>query len=860
MDLRKRDGIVINTNKYSEDGRNDDISIFLRGLQLLAIILGSWSFLYIYIESFSIQAQHTQAYILLMISSIIFFLFFLYPSYGMVKAFFSILFYVLFCYSRFPRLQNAFYILENAVILKLNQYYETQILFYIADYTTAEADMSLLLGVIVIPITALLAAAIIQKRMRGLAYFLLMSPIIASFLIGVVPAQHHFIIILLVLIFLSKVHGNAFAGEGRFPLQLRTKVGMKVAILLCGICLILFFTLKLLVSPAEYESIHEIKTMKSKIQTAMFDFSIEDVSESFSKFKISNTKAAAGGLSGGQLGAVDQVSFTNTEHLRITVPFPSAYEGLYLKGYVGSVYTGDHWEEGSKDAGMKYRTLLEKLPLKEFSPVNQVGILLERLALSNETAFNNHTDNTYRFSEGNISITYKDANKNYLYAPYFTNLNSMEAIEYKQDLYAIPTVKKDKYELNYYFDITFDNGSSNLIDANFSEMFVDYQEYEKLYREFVYDVYTQLPEVGLERLKKDFAKESIGRDLTSISEKIRYVKEYLHRNTEYSLSPGKLPKGKDFVEYFLYENPIGYCAHYASAATLMLRAMGVPARYVEGYSVSQNEIIQSNSLKEQLITEYSNGTDASYVVRQLELSVKDYNAHAWVEVYIDHCGWIPVEFTPGSAWGYTDTMVSSMTQIGEEINQHEEQNTPTVTPIMPSPTPIEQTDEEQERKPTTSPDFVNTNEKGEPDEEISAKGDTNWALIVIISIILGVGIIAMITPIMLKKNRIRRSNHNQKALLLYREIEKIISFHHGFLRRNELLEDHLDYVRKNHPYLNGQEFTDCMEIVQRARFGRDSISGKDLKKVLRFYEDLFEKTYENASFSKKLYLMLQLLF
>ena len=37
--------------------------------------------------------------------------------------------------------------------------------------------------------------------------------------------------------------------------------------------------------------------------------------------------------------------------------------------------------------------------------------------------------------------------------------------------------------------------------------------------------------------------------------------------------------------YFLSDSRRGYCMHYASAATLMLRALGVPARYVQGYTV-----------------------------------------------------------------------------------------------------------------------------------------------------------------------------------------------------------------------------------------------------------------------------------
>jgi len=879
MDNRKKDGIIIDTKGYSEEGKKANISVFPRILQLLAMILGSWSFLSIFIESFSIQTNVTPMNIVLIVSSMIFFLFFLFPSYGIVKAFFTILFYILFCYSRFPRLQNAFYILENAVILQWNKYYETEFLFYVANDTSAKEDLCLFFSLMVIPITALLGAALLQKRMRGFVYILLMSPIIASFLIGVVPAEHHLIIILLVSIFLSKVHGNAYTGEGRFPLQLKSKVGMKVATILCGISLILFFLLKWMVSPADYESVQEIKTIKSKIQTALFDFSLEDVAESFSKFKISNRMVAAGGLSGGQLGVVDQVSFTNTEHLRITVPFPSAYEGIYLKGYVGNIYTGNSWEDGNKDVELKYEKLMEKIPLHKFSPINQVSLLLEKLARSMDASVNglerntntfsewgydfashNRSNNRYQFYEGNITISYKDANKNYLYLPYFSKPNPPEAIEYKLDLYAFPKSRKENYEFNYYFDIHFNNSSGNLIDGNIAEISSDYDEYEKAYRNYVYDVYTQLPASGLDRLKKDFAQENLDRDLDSISEKIRYVKEYLHLHTEYSLSPGKLPKGQDFVEYFLYENQIGYCAHYASAATLMLRAMGVPARYIEGYCVGQNEIIQSNSLKEQRIKEYSEGTDNSYVVRQMELSVMDYNAHAWVEIYMDHSGWIPVEFTPGSASEYTDTIVASMEQLSNNMKQNDEQNVPTITPIAPSPTPIEETYGDKETKPTALPDIETTKEKEKLDEVNRTNGIINKAFIIVIGTVMVLGTLGIIAPIKFKKNRIRRSNDNQKALFLYKEIEKMITAQSGLLKRKELLEDHFDYVMKNHPYLNAEEFIACMEIIQRARFGRASISRKDLEKVLQFYEDLFETTYDNSSFGKKLYLIFQLLF
>ena len=44
------------------------------------------------------------------------------------------------------------------------------------------------------------------------------------------------------------------------------------------------------------------------------------------------------------------------------------------------------------------------------------------------------------------------------------------------------------------------------------------------------------------------------------------------------------------MEYFLTENKKGYCMHFASAGVLLLRAAGVPARYVEGYVVNEGDI------------------------------------------------------------------------------------------------------------------------------------------------------------------------------------------------------------------------------------------------------------------------------
>ena len=86
----------------------------------------------------------------------------------------------------------------------------------------------------------------------------------------------------------------------------------------------------------------------------------------------------------------------------------------------------------------------------------------------------------------------------------------------------------------------------------------------------------------------------------------------------------------DFLTYALERSGSGYSVHYATAAALMLRYFGVPARYVEGYFLSAEEAGRYAAGERIVLTER--------------------NAHAWAEYYLDGVGWIPFETTPG----YTD--------------------------------------------------------------------------------------------------------------------------------------------------------------------------------------------------------------
>ncbi len=160
--------------------------------------------------------------------------------------------------------------------------------------------------------------------------------------------------------------------------------------------------------------------------------------------------------------------------------------------------------------------------------------------------------------------------------------------------------------------------------------YTTYIEAEKRYRDFVYAHYLTIPE------ETHTAIASLGaippaKTLSEKRARIDAVRHFLETNYTYTKNPGRTPADKDFISYFLTESRKGYCTSFASAAVMLLRASGIPARYAVGLSVNIEDLRNAPLTKEGLHA----------------LSVNDHHAHAWVEVYVDGLGWRPCEMTPG---------------------------------------------------------------------------------------------------------------------------------------------------------------------------------------------------------------------
>jgi hypothetical protein len=116
------------------------------------------------------------------------------------------------------------------------------------------------------------------------------------------------------------------------------------------------------------------------------------------------------------------------------------------------------------------------------------------------------------------------------------------------------------------------------------------------------------------------------------------IQQHLLENYRYSLENDTATLNHP-LEEFLFTRKTGYCEHYATAMVVMLRTVGIPARLVTGF----------------LATEW-NEYGGYFTVRQRD-------AHAWVEVYFPHSGWITMDPTPTVSAAVTNSRWEALSRL-----------------------------------------------------------------------------------------------------------------------------------------------------------------------------------------------------
>jgi len=140
------------------------------------------------------------------------------------------------------------------------------------------------------------------------------------------------------------------------------------------------------------------------------------------------------------------------------------------------------------------------------------------------------------------------------------------------------------------------------------------------YPEAIRALYLQLPKMDprIAALAK-----SIGDRARTPYDKTRAVESYLRNNYGYTLDLSGTPP-IDPLAYFLFQKRAGHCEYFAAAMTVMIRSLGIPARYVNGFLPGE-----------------FNDVGGDYIIRASD-------AHSWVEVFFPGHGWITFDPTPPS--------------------------------------------------------------------------------------------------------------------------------------------------------------------------------------------------------------------
>jgi hypothetical protein len=305
-------------------------------------------------------------------------------------------------------------------------------------------------------------------------------------------------------------------------------------------------------------------------------------------------------------------------------------DSLWLRGFVGDRYNGRGWSPTPARERYDSAELFSRLHASGFYGQTQLASAAAPDARNDE-------------SGGEIHMTVNNVGESgkYIFAPY--ELSAADGGLLDANGIGDETLRQEGLTgATFYGYESFHN-----LVKRYPEIVPDagdgrsYRIDESHYRGFVYDSYTSLPERTHALLERYLGPYDLSGGRPSYSSAKQQILSFLSESGAVysdeiapSTSSGEggetseSADGGDFLQNFIEKNKRGYDVHYATVATLIFRYYGIPARYVEGYLITPEDV---------------NGAVANSL-----FMLDDTHAHAWSEFYVDGVGWAPFESAP--AW------------------------------------------------------------------------------------------------------------------------------------------------------------------------------------------------------------------
>ena len=269
-----------------------------------------------------------------------------------------------------------------------------------------------------------------------------------------------------------------------------------------------------------------------------------------------------------------------------------------------------------------------------------------------------------------------------------------------------------------------------------------------------------------------------------------------------------------------------------------MRELGVPARYVTGFVVKPDAVT------------YEEGT--------YKASVLDSDAHAWVEIYMENYGWIPVEMTPGYREGESEQQVVPVTPSVPETTPEpvtEETDEPEVTPEVTQQPEEEEQEEDREENSKDVGDSGAGKGRNDSDTDAPSSEKRSTGRFVAGSILV---LVVCLTGVALyqyhvgnRKRRARqlrnyiRRGENQKAvkwinLAIYKALVEI---DHKYAKLKD--EEYLEALKKEFGEIEEARWDGYFNVVRRTVYSREQLSPEEVKECYALYRLVQQNSKKN---------------